>query len=326
MKKIIILLIAFVCLSPVFGLTLIDTAELKDDWGDPTGDSFVVIVSDDFTYSSKYLSSRTGYAFYLLYYPSLNMVAGSAITSEYLTYSETFFDKTISVKYRNEKKTVVEKKTNSELNENATFCFLGQDAQDFIDFMKESSVLQLIVSGTDYEKDTKYNVTFEYDTRELIEAINSVENHVFDKDPVILNSFSKTFGIDYNSSYSKYQVADGTPNLWDYGNNTPEGWKLLSVRPLLKCGDFFDEYGIAVTDGKVKAIVAQKRVSNIDNPTRAYEEICSYINEAFGESSFTATSGIWYLPDKSDWKQINLVKTNTWITLVIQSYDFISRK
>lgn len=254
------------------------------------------------------------------------MVAGSAITSEYLAYSETFIDKSISVKYRNEKKTVVEKKTNSELNENATFCFLGQDAQDFIDFMKESSVLQLIVSGTDYEKDKKYNVTFEYDTRELIEAINSVENHVFDKDPDILNSFSKTFGIDYNSTYSKYQVTEGTPNLWDYGNHTPEGWKLLSVVPPIICGEYFDEYGIAVTDGKVKAIVAQKRVSNIDNPTQTYEEICSYINETFGESSFTPTSGIWSLPDKPDWKQINLVKTNMWITLVIQSYDFISRK
>ena len=176
MKRVVVLLIGIILsVSVLYAFTEMEIAGTVDEWGDPTDDSYLMIATDDFTFSNSVFKNQDGYLFLLYFFPQYKMICGAAVTYEYYTSVDKYYiDDTILVKYRDEAKNVVEVKTKRTYNEEATFAFMGKDAEDFVNKMINSNKIQLIISGTNYEKDTKYNCTFEYDSTELKSNLDTI--------------------------------------------------------------------------------------------------------------------------------------------------------
>ena len=176
MKKIVSFLfyvaVVMLCLSAE---TVIEVYEETDEWGDKTGESYIAIISDDFTFSNSYTRNEKGHFFALYMFPDYKMVVGAAVPYSWSSNVSTFYiDDEIIVKYRDGNKGVTEVKTKPEYNKLATFTLLTSSSEELIRTMKNTDKLQLIVKGTDYESTDQYYVTFEYDCQELVTCLEKV--------------------------------------------------------------------------------------------------------------------------------------------------------
>ena len=176
MKRVVMLLIVIVLsVSVLYAITEMEIVGSVDEWGDPTDDSYLMIYTDVFTFSNSVYSNRNGYFFILYFFPEYKSICGAAIPYEYSSSVDKFYiDDIILVKYRDAAKNIVEVKTKRSYNENATFALMGKDAENFVNTMMNTNKIQLIISGTDYEDDTKYNCTFEYDNTELKSNLDTI--------------------------------------------------------------------------------------------------------------------------------------------------------
>jgi hypothetical protein len=169
MKRFCLIVFLFVLAgSCLFATTYFEVYEDEDEWGDKTGASSLMMLTDDFEYSNSYSYDEPGFAFVLYFYPQYKAICGGAILNSYNTIVDTFIvDDVILVKYRDADKNVTEVKTQRSYNENATFALIGSSADELIKTIKATNKIQFIIKGTDYESDTKYNVIFEYDPEEF---------------------------------------------------------------------------------------------------------------------------------------------------------------
>lgn len=174
MKKVLCLVLLF-CLFTVslFAETVMEVVESTDDFGEPTGDSYFVIMTDDFTFSNSATIGigRNG---------SIAMIAiysNDVIACLAQTYStggiETFIDDKISISY----KAGDNKPVSFTLNSTKLGTFVSLDVGyngGIIKAMKENNKIQFVVKGTKYEATTKLNFTFEYDKDELNKKLKEI--------------------------------------------------------------------------------------------------------------------------------------------------------
>lgn len=176
MKKIcLVILFAIFASFCLFAETYLEVVESKDEWGDKTDDSYLIMGSDDFTYSNSYTFNEEGYVFFIYFFPQYDNICGAAVISRWSNSVDRFIiDDSILVKYRDANKKVTEVKTKRAYNENATFALMDSSANKLIETMKNTNKIQLIITGTNYEKDTQYKVTFEYDPKEFVSYLEEI--------------------------------------------------------------------------------------------------------------------------------------------------------
>ncbi len=177
MKRINIVFLVFILSAYcIFADTNFQVLKSIDEWGDQTGESYLAMYTDVFTYSNYVFTNEDGMYFALFFYPEIHAICGAAIIYDYNPSIEKYFmDETINVKYRDDLKKVVEVNTKRLYNKEATFTFVGEDAEKFVLTMQNTDKIQLIVTGTKYERNTKYNCTFEYDRQELVSYLDEID-------------------------------------------------------------------------------------------------------------------------------------------------------
>lgn len=169
MKKVCLTVFLFVLASScLFATTIFEVYEDEDEWGDKTGVSYLMMLTDDFKYSNSYYNDESGYAFLLFFYPQYKAICGGAVLNSWNITADTFLvDDVILVKYRDADKNVTEVKTQRSYNENATFALVGSSADELLETIKATNKIQFIIKGTDYESNTRYNVVFDYNPEEF---------------------------------------------------------------------------------------------------------------------------------------------------------------
>lgn len=163
MKKSVCFTLLFcILLFGLFAETFMELGFVKDDFGDPTGEKKITIITDTFTFSNSATIYSEGEAVGFLIFPDSKLIACLAIP-----YSgvETFIDDKIDIAYKagnNASKSFI-----YDSSKYATFELYGTRYDEIINAMKSNSKIQFVVRGTEYEIDTKYNFTFEYDKDEF---------------------------------------------------------------------------------------------------------------------------------------------------------------
>ena len=172
MKKSVCFILLFcILLFDIFALTLMEIGFEKDDFGDPTGEKYISIITDTFTFSNSATLNSEGDAVGFLIYPDSKFIACLAFPYPY-SGVETFFDDRINVAFK--------------AGDNASKSFRIAPSRyatfetyslyyEIINAMKSNSKIQFVVKGTEYQTDTKLNFTFEYDKDEFNELLSQFE-------------------------------------------------------------------------------------------------------------------------------------------------------
>lgn len=165
MKKSVCFTLLFcVLLFGLFAETSMEIVFAKDDFGDPTGEKFIAIITNTFTFSNSATINRKGEGVAFGIYPDSKEIACFALPYLY-SNTETFFDDMINIAYKAGDN--ASKSFRVDSSKYATFELYGTRYDEIINAMKSNSKIQFVVKGTEYEIDTKYNFTFEYDKDEF---------------------------------------------------------------------------------------------------------------------------------------------------------------
>ena len=153
MKKSVCFTLLFcILLFGLFAETFMEIDFEKDDFGDPTGEKFISIITDTFTFSNSATINSKGAAVGFLIYPDSKLIACLALPYSF-SGIETFIDDDINVAYKAGDN--ASKSFRVDSSRYATFELYGTRYDEIINAMKSNSKIQFVVKGTEYEIDTK---------------------------------------------------------------------------------------------------------------------------------------------------------------------------
>lgn len=161
MKKSVCFTLLFcILLFDIFAFTSMEIGFEKDDFGDPTGEKYILIDTDTFTFSNSATLNSEGDIVAFVIYPDSKLIACLALPDSFSGVESFIDDKIINITYKagdNASKSI-----RGYSSRYATFELYGTRCDEIINAMKSNSKIQFVVKGTEYQIDTEYNFTFEY--------------------------------------------------------------------------------------------------------------------------------------------------------------------
>ncbi len=173
MKKSVCFALLFcILLFGLFAETSMEIAFVHDDFGDPTGVKYILFITDTFTFSNSATLKSAGNVVCFAIYPDSKLMACLAYPYSFSGF-ETFFDDKINIAYKAGDN--ASKSFRVDSSKHATFALFGTRYDEIINAMKSNSKIQFVVKGTEYQIDTKYNFTLEYDKDEFNKLLSQFE-------------------------------------------------------------------------------------------------------------------------------------------------------
>lgn len=173
MKKFVCFTLLFcILLFALFAETSMEIVFLEDDFGDPTGDKCIMFITHTFTFSNSETLYSEGQSACIAIFPDLKKIGCLAITS-FDSSMPSFFDDEINIAYKAGNNASKSFKVDS--SKNAIFWLYGTRYDEILNAMKSNSKIQFVVKGTEYQINTKYNFTFEYDKDEFNKLLSQFE-------------------------------------------------------------------------------------------------------------------------------------------------------
>ena len=173
MKKSVCFTLLFcILLFDIFAFTSMEIGFEKDDFGDPTGEKYILIDTDTFTFSNSETLNSEGDIVAFVIYPDSKLIACLALPYLY-SGVEKFIDKRINITYKAGDNASKSFRGYSSIY--ATFELYGTRYDEIINAMKSNSKIQFVVKGTEYQIDTEYNFTFEYYKDEFNKLLSQFE-------------------------------------------------------------------------------------------------------------------------------------------------------
>ena len=173
MKKSVCFTLLFcILLFGLFAETFMELGFVKDDFGDPTGEKKITIITDTFTFSNSATLNSKGAGVGFVIYPDSKLIACLALPYLY-SGVEKFIDKRINITYKAGDNASKSFRGYSSIY--ATFELYGTRYDEIINAMKSNSKIQFVVKGTEYQIDTEYNFTLEYYKDEFNELLSQFE-------------------------------------------------------------------------------------------------------------------------------------------------------
>lgn len=165
-KSVCFTLLLCILLFGLFAQTFMEIGIETDDFGDPTGEKYISIMTDTFTFSNSETLYSEGVGVGFAIFPDSKLIACLALPLPYsISNIATFFDDEISIAYKagdNASKSFI-----YDSSKYATFELYGTRYDEIINAMKSNSKIQFVLRGTEYQIDTRYKFTFEYDKDEF---------------------------------------------------------------------------------------------------------------------------------------------------------------
>ena len=174
MKKSVCFTLLFcVLLFDIFAFTYMEIDFEKDDFGNPTGEKYISIYTDTFTFSNLAILNSKGTSFAFVIFPDSKLIGCLVLQYPYSGIETFIEDKIINITYKagdNASKSI-----RGYSSRYATFELYGTRYDEIINAMKNNSKIQFVVKGTEYQIDTEYNFTLEYDKDEFNELLSQFE-------------------------------------------------------------------------------------------------------------------------------------------------------
>ena len=171
MKKSVCFTLLFcVLLFDIFAFTFMEIDSEKDDFGNPTGEKYIDIYTNTFTFSNSATVNSKGAGVGFVIYPDSKIIACFALPYLYSGVETFIDDKIINITYKagdNASKSI-----RGYASRYATFELYGTRCDEIINAMKNNSKIQFVVKGTEYQIDTEYNFTLEYYKDEFNELLS----------------------------------------------------------------------------------------------------------------------------------------------------------
>lgn len=173
MKKSVCFALLFcILLFGLFAETSMEIAFVQDDFGDPTGEKYILFITNTFTFSNSATLNRAGDGVGFAIYPDSKAIACLALPYSFSNI-ETFYDDKINIAYKAGDN--ASKSFRIDSSRYSTFELYGTRYYEIINAMKSNSKIQFVVKGTEYQIDTKYNFTLEYDKDEFNKLLSQFE-------------------------------------------------------------------------------------------------------------------------------------------------------
>ena len=173
MKKFVCFTLLFcILLFDIFAFTFMEIVSVKDDFGDPTGEKYIFIFIDTFTFSNSATLNSEGDAVGIAIFPDSKSIVCTVLPDSF-SGAATFFDDKINIAYKAGDN--ASKSFRVDSSKYVTFELYGKRYNEILDVIKNNNKIQFVVKGTKYQTDTKYNFTFEYDKDEFNELLSQFE-------------------------------------------------------------------------------------------------------------------------------------------------------
>lgn len=156
-------------ISSAFAVTQMRIVEAVDDFGDPTGQKFLQLITTDFTYNNSSSSNKEGNFVQFSIFTDVEGIICYAVPYSYI---ETYYDDKISISYKIDNGNAITLTESSQ--DSYTFICWDKNYSELLKALKKGSKIRFVVKGTEYQNDDKLNFTFEYDNAEFNELLSQL--------------------------------------------------------------------------------------------------------------------------------------------------------